>query len=286
MQAGTNIIKEIFRHTNEQEVAELLVALGELLKSVNVRRYPPGYTLCHEHKVENVFYIIAQGEVAIFKELTQGSEKTLLARKVAGEFFGEMALVLDSPRTADVVTTQESILIELERETFIEATLRSPAIAQIMKQVTIEQLDRHKRKSEAQRGEQPKSVSVFTSYSRQDQSFVLNLVRNLRLDAEKSSISLWLDQEMPLGTKWDREVQRALEHCDAMLLILSGSAIESDNVSDEWNYYLEKKKPIIPILISNCDIPFRLRRLQHIDFKGLEYEIALARIHAALINVG
>jgi len=37
---------------------------------------------------------------------------------------------------------------------------------------------------------------------------------------------------------------------------------------DEVSYALEKGKHVIPILIKECQIPFRLKRLQYINFTG------------------
>ena len=35
---------------------------------------------------------------------------------------------------------------------------------------------------------------------------------------------------------------------------------------DEVSYALESGKPVIPVMINDCTPPFRLRRLQHINF--------------------
>lgn len=42
--------------------------------------------------------------------------------------------------------------------------------------------------------------------------------------------------------------------------------MKSVHVEDEWAYFLEYEKPIIPILLRATDLPFRLRNLQYIDF--------------------
>ncbi|MBZ0276565.1 MAG: TIR domain-containing protein [Anaerolineae bacterium] len=278
-------LKNIFSNIDEKAVADMLKTLGELLSAVDVRKYPENTTICHEGQLEDVFYVIISGQVGVYKELKPGTGQTQLATKGPGEFFGEMALILDEPRSADVRTIGESIFIELNRETFENATRHNPAIAQAMRQVTVNQLDENKRKSDAMRGTRPLSVTVFTSYSRRDEAFVAKLVDDLRQDLTQSNVTIWLDKEIPPGSKWDREVQDALERSTAMLLILSPHAIESDNVSDEWNYYLEKRKTIIPIVRHDCEIPFRLRRLQYIDLTTTEYETALARIHNALAKI-
>ena len=42
--------------------------------------------------------------------------------------------------------------------------------------------------------------------------------------------------------------------------------MNSDNVLDEVNHGLNNKKKVIPIIISKCEIPYRVSRFQHIDF--------------------
>ena len=37
---------------------------------------------------------------------------------------------------------------------------------------------------------------------------------------------------------------------------------------DEVGYALSKKKPIIPILLQDCEVPYRLNRIQYIDFRN------------------
>jgi hypothetical protein len=51
-----------------------------------------------------------------------------------------------------------------------------------------------------------------------------------------------------------------------MLVVLSPESTVSENVLDEIDCALQEKKIIIPIVLSQCKIPFRIRRLQHIDF--------------------
>ena len=70
-----------------------------------------------------------------------------------------------------------------------------------------------------------------------------------------------------------------------MLLVLSEHSVESKNVKDEWSYFLEQGKPILPVLKEDCKVPFRLRTLHFIDFTKLDYSTALARVHAALAQI-
>lgn len=49
--------------------------------------------------------------------------------------------------------------------------------------------------------------------------------------------------------------------------MLSNESVNSNNVMDEVSFALEKTKSVIPILLNDFNTPFRLKRLQHIDFK-------------------
>jgi hypothetical protein len=104
---------------------------------------------------------------------------------------------------------------------------------------------------------------LFVSYARADQDFVLKLAKELR----SAGIELWVDQlDIPKGARWDDEVENALRASPCMLLILSPTSVTSRNVKDELAEALDRNKTILPVLYQDCDIPFRLKRVQHIDF--------------------
>ena len=107
--------------------------------------------------------------------------------------------------------------------------------------------------------------TIFFSYSRADSSFVLKLAKDLR----DAGVNIWLDQlDIAPGSHWDASIEKALHTSKTLLIILSSTSVASENVMDEVSYALEEGKKVIPILLSNCETPFRLRRLQRIDFTG------------------
>jgi len=120
--------------------------------------------------------------------------------------------------------------------------------------------------------------TYFFSYSRADSEAVLKLATELRA----AGADLWLDQlDIVGGQHWDTEVESALTRCDGVLAVLSPEAIASKNVMDEVSYALERDKLIIPVLLRTCDIPFRLRRVHHVDFTG-DYQQALSHLKRAI----
>jgi len=105
--------------------------------------------------------------------------------------------------------------------------------------------------------------TIFFSYSRDNSEFVLKLAKELR----KTGAKIWLDQlDIKPGTRWDNSIEKALDNSHSLIVVLSKSAVESNNVMDEVSYAIEEGKTIYPLLLEECDVPFRLRRLQFADF--------------------
>jgi hypothetical protein len=120
--------------------------------------------------------------------------------------------------------------------------------------------------------------TTFFSYARSDSDFVLRLAKDLR----KAGADIWLDQlDIKSGSRWDLSVETALKDSSKLLIILSPASVSSTNVMDEVSFALEEGKTVIPILYKTCEIPFRLRRLQHADFTK-NYNEALENVILAL----
>jgi hypothetical protein len=66
-----------------------------------------------------------------------------------------------------------------------------------------------------------------------------------------------------------------------VLVVLSPDSVDSQNVMDEVSLAFDEKKRIVPILLRQCNIPFRLRRVQHVDFTA-GYDGGLAALVRAL----
>jgi hypothetical protein len=110
---------------------------------------------------------------------------------------------------------------------------------------------------------------TFISYSRANKDFALELARELR----SSGFLIWLDQlDIPTGARWDDEVEKALNQCEIFLVILTPRSIASNNVKDEIGYAIDSNKRILPVLLENATVPFRLRRFQYVDFTSKTYE--------------
>lgn len=116
-------------------------------------------------------------------------------------------------------------------------------------------------------------ATVFISYSRSDAVFVRRLADHLKA----RSIDHWLDVDrIQAGEDWSDAVWEALQKCDAMLLIMSPASMSSKEVSNEWKYYHNTGKPIIPVLVdAHTNIHYQLVSLHYIDFERAPFEDAV-----------
>lgn len=80
----------------------------------------------------NTMYLVLEGEVAVVKALADGSltrKEFELARIGAGDYFGEMALFEDAPRSASIKTVENSHFLTLDKHEFYEIVREYPQIA-------------------------------------------------------------------------------------------------------------------------------------------------------------
>ncbi len=79
--------------------------------------FPPGTVLFREGDTGREMYVIQSGKIKISKEV-RGEEQTL-ATISAGEFFGEMAILNNNPRSATAtVVEEESKVLVIDPKTF------------------------------------------------------------------------------------------------------------------------------------------------------------------------
>ena len=103
----------------------------KLISKGNVAHYPGGTILCHEGQVEDVFYVLLEGEVKVSKEIDE-DEARVLKNLNPGDFFGEMGLIHDAPRAASVETTVASSVLEINKEGFEEVLQESSIVSLAM----------------------------------------------------------------------------------------------------------------------------------------------------------
>ena len=75
----------------------------------------------------DTMYLILQGELRV--RINTGASETILATLGVGEFFGDISLFDQGPRSADVVANADSVLVRITAESFAEFAKASPETA-------------------------------------------------------------------------------------------------------------------------------------------------------------
>jgi CRP/FNR family cyclic AMP-dependent transcriptional regulator len=89
---------------------------GVLLQKFG-REFAKGTILFHEGDTQSKeMYVIHKGKVKISKKV--GNQETVLAYLGQGEFFGEMAILNNKPRSATAEVTEDSTLLVIDPKTF------------------------------------------------------------------------------------------------------------------------------------------------------------------------
>ncbi len=101
--------------------------LDVLAEKAIVRTLPAQAIICQEGEIGDAVYVVVEGEVEVFKRMDDETEHHLHYTG-AGEFFGEMAVLQESARTATVRTTRPTTILEIGRDPFLEALGRSPSL--------------------------------------------------------------------------------------------------------------------------------------------------------------
>jgi len=102
---------------------------GEVLQVARREDYPSGTVIIKEGTHGDAFYVIASGVVRV---TGQGWVRNL----IAGDYFGEMALVSGDPRTATVVAKTDTQLIKFSKHDFLTLIRGNPETLRLIRQLT------------------------------------------------------------------------------------------------------------------------------------------------------
>lgn len=96
-----------------------LVQLARVSEDLEV---PAGRVLCEEGEIGHEFFVIVDGEI----EVTRNRRR--VATRSSGDFFGEIALIEEIPRTATVTAKTPLRFFVLTRQAFAEMIDANPSV--------------------------------------------------------------------------------------------------------------------------------------------------------------
>jgi len=102
----------LFSEMDEQEVAGIRAIMEEM-------KFKAGQVIIREGELGNLFYVITEGNVEITVR-DAGGEELVLHKVGPGDFFGELSMLTNEPRSARVRAIEDLTTLALERDDFFE----------------------------------------------------------------------------------------------------------------------------------------------------------------------
>lgn len=106
------ILKSIylFEDLNDEELAKVAGIVSE-------EKFSKDHALFKEGDKGDKFYIIRNGSVRVSQSIGGAGEEALTILE-KGEYFGEMALIDDAPRSADLIVHEDTELLVISKKDF------------------------------------------------------------------------------------------------------------------------------------------------------------------------
>jgi CRP/FNR family cyclic AMP-dependent transcriptional regulator len=102
--------------------------LEELLALSKKRRYPRGSFVMFKDDIGQVIYLILKGKVKVIL-IDESGREIILSTLQSGDYFGEMSAIDQMPRSATVVTVQDSEFLVILQKSITEQIEKNPRIA-------------------------------------------------------------------------------------------------------------------------------------------------------------
>jgi len=134
--SATDVLRKVplFSDLSEGDLA----SFGEVTRE---REYPKNSVILFEDDPGDSLYIVSTGQVKVVLIGEDGRE-VILSVLGDGDFFGEMALIDDEPRSAHVIAMKDSQLLVLRRDDFQAQVAMHPQIALKLLRVLVQRLRR------------------------------------------------------------------------------------------------------------------------------------------------
>ena len=188
-------IKEKTKSTDasEEEEEEASGALKQFALPAFKRfakQYKPGNVIISEFEPGNSFYLIQSGRVQLVK-CVNGAKKNLDIMK-PGEFFGEMAILDNSPRSATCVAIGNVECLEFNKENFELLIMGNPQIAIILLKLFCKRIydQRRRLRTLAIKDVQARIADVFLMFDEMNPSANTN-DRQRKFNVSAADVAHW-----------------------------------------------------------------------------------------------
>lgn len=111
----------LFKSLGEDEFTSIHEKLEEVNFTENTLVFESG-------EIGDCLYVVVEGEVEVYIESGEKSDKIVLSTLGKGDYFGEMSLITGEPRSASVVTLEECVFLRLSKIDFDQLIINNPSI--------------------------------------------------------------------------------------------------------------------------------------------------------------
>jgi CRP-like cAMP-binding protein len=98
------------------------------MRAAHVVAMQPGEAIVRQGEHADRFYVITEGEVEVTQSPPEGGPARVLRRLGRADFFGEIGLLSNVPRTATVTAVSGGGLLALERDAFNDLVSSGPGL--------------------------------------------------------------------------------------------------------------------------------------------------------------
>ena len=153
--------------------------IDHLRDRLELLRFSPGQVICRQGEAADSFYLVRIGFVKVSEERPGG--ELVLAYLARGGYFGEIALLSGSPRTATCTALDHVEAVRISREDFLLMLERFPDIRQRLEAIARERMEEN-RKRVAQVQNLPVDQFLANGLMEAQSLLVLDLERCTRCD--------------------------------------------------------------------------------------------------------
>lgn len=111
----------LFKSLSEEEFNSIHEKLEEVNYTENTLVFETG-------EIGDCLYIVVEGEVEVYIEAGEKSDKVILSTLGKGDYFGEMSLITGEPRSASIITLQDCVFLRLSKIDFDQLIINNPSI--------------------------------------------------------------------------------------------------------------------------------------------------------------
>lgn len=113
--------------------------IKQISSCLKTETFPAQQDIMRQGDPGDKFYVIAEGQIEVYVTRADQQVETI-ARRGPGEYVGEVALLMDIPRTASVRTLTQATFLTLTREEFLQLIAQSPEMHEGLERVSSRRL--------------------------------------------------------------------------------------------------------------------------------------------------